>query len=66
MWLKDWRCEKVVKDACVSGQVIESDWVLQSCLERCKVELSTRNSTEFGHVGKHIEELQAKLEWLEL
>ena len=66
MWLKDMRCEKVVNDAWVSGQVIESDWVLQSYLERCKVELSTWNATKFGHVGKHIKELQAKLEWLEL
>ncbi|XP_075654781.1 uncharacterized protein LOC142624945 [Castanea sativa] len=66
MWLKDLRCERVVKGAWVSGQVIESDWVLQSCLERCKVELSTWNATEFGHVGKQIKELQEKLEWLEL
>ena len=54
IWLKDLRCEKVVEDAWVSGQVIELDWVLQSCLERCKVELSTWNATEFGHVRKQI------------
>ena len=54
MSLKDLRCEKVVEDAWVSGQVIELDWVLQSCLERCKVELSTWNATEFGHVRKQI------------
>ena len=66
IWLKDLRCEKVVKDAWESGQLIESDWVLHNCLERCKVDLSTWNATEFGHVGRTIMELQMKLEWLEL
>ena len=66
MWLKDLRCEKVVKDAWVSGQLVESDWVLQNCLKRCKAESSTWNAIEFGHVGKNIKKLQAKLEWLEL
>ena len=66
MWLKDLSCEKVVKDAWESGQLIESDWVLHNCLERCKVDLSTWNDTEFGHVGRTIMELQMKLEWLEL
>ena len=57
MWLKDLRCEKVVKDAWESGQLIESNWALYNCLERCKVDLSTWNAMEFGHVGRTIMEL---------
>ena len=66
MWLKDLRCEKVVKDAWESGQLIESDWVFHNCLGRCKVDLSSWNAMEFGHVGRIIRELQTKLEWLEM
>ena len=66
MWLKDLRSETVVKNAWESGQLMESDWVLHNCLERCKVDLSTWNATEFGHVGRTIMELQTKSEWLEL
>ena len=66
MWLKDMRCEKVVKDAWESVQLIDSDWVLHNCLERRKIDLSTWNATEFGHVGRNIMELQTKLEWIEL
>ena len=64
MWLKDSRCEKVVKDAWECGQLVGLDWVLQECLERCKANLSTWNDSEFGHVGRTIMELQTKLEWL--
>ena len=66
MWLKDMRCEKVVKDAWESVQLIDLDWVLHNCLERRKIDLSTWNATEFGHVGRNIMELQTKLEWIEL
>ena len=66
MWLKDSRCEKVVKDAWECGQLVGSDWVLQECLEWCKTDLSAWNDSEFGHVGRTIVELQTKLEWSEL
>ena len=66
MWLKDSRCEMVVKDAWECGQLVGSDWVLQECLERCKIDLSAWNVSEFGHVGRTIVELQTQLEWLEL
>ena len=66
MWLKDSRCEKVVKDAWECGQLVGSDWVLQECLEWCKTDLSAWNDYEFGHVGRTIVELQTKLEWSEL
>ena len=66
MWLKDLRCEQVVKDAWESGQMVGSDWVLQDYLDRCKANLTTWNTTEFSHVGRKIVELQTKLEWLKL
>ena len=66
MWLKDSRCEKVVKDAWECGQLVGSDWVLQECLEWCKTDLSAWNDYEFGHVGRTIVELQTKLEWSKL
>ena len=46
--------------------MIELDWVLHNCLERCKIDLSTWNATKFGHVGRNKMELQTKLEWIEL
>ena len=64
--MKDFRCEKVVQDAWENGQLLGSDWVLHNCLERYKVDLSSWNATEFGHVGRIIRELQTKLEWLEM
>ena len=66
MWFKDSRCEKVVKDAWERGQLVGSDWVLQECLEQCKIDLSALNDSKFGHVGRTNVELQTKLEWLEL
>ena len=66
MWLKDSRCEKVVKDAWECGQLVGSDCVLQEYLERCKANLSAWNDSEFGHVGRNTMELQTKLEWIEL
>nr|POE91612.1 hypothetical protein CFP56_25654 [Quercus suber] len=57
---------KKLEDAWESGQLIESDWVLHNCLERCKVDLSSWNASEFVHLGRTIRELQTKLEWLEM
>ena len=39
MWLKDARCEEVVKKAWEERELVGSDWAISNCLERCKVEL---------------------------
>ena len=39
MWLKDARCEEIVKEAWEEGELVGSEWPISKCLERCKVEL---------------------------
>ena len=66
MWLKDPRCEDVVRDAWEEGLVANQEYVLGICLENGKARLETWNKEEFGHVGRKIAELQKYLKWLEL
>ena len=66
MWLKDQRCEEVVKKAWEEGMMISTGGVLENCLGQCRVSLEAWNKREFGHVGRKIVELQKQLEWLEL
>ena len=66
MWLKDRRCEEVVKAAWVEKEMVATNRVLERCLERCRVDLSAWNKSEFGHVGRKISNLQRRLEGLEL
>lgn len=66
MWLKDQRCEKVVKSAWEEGQATWSEYVLGNCLEKCQARLEAWNKTNFGHVGRQVVELQKRLEWLEI
>ena len=66
MWLKDQRCEEVVKKAREEGMMIIIGGVLGNCLGQCCVSLEAWNKRELGHVGKKIAELQKQLEWLEL
>ena len=65
MWLKDARCEEVVKEAWEEGELVGSDWATSNCLERCKSELLRWNKEEFGNVGATVAKLQARLELLE-
>lgn len=39
---------------------------MENCSEQCRSSLDAWNKSEFGHVGKTIAALQARLEWLEL
>ncbi|XP_050290016.1 uncharacterized protein LOC126728194 [Quercus robur] len=66
MWLKDSRCEEIVKAAWEMGEHSGAEGVLKSCLEHCRHDLEAWNKEEFGHVGRKNFELQQKLEWLEL
>ena len=65
MWLKDARCEEVVKEAWEEGELVGSDWAISNCLERCKSQLLRWNKEEFGNVGATMAEQQARLELLE-
>ena len=65
-WLKDRRCEEVVKVAWVEEEMVVTDRVLERCLEMCMADLSAWNKSKFGHVGRKISELQSRLEGLEL
>ena len=65
MWLKDARCEEIVKEAWEEGELVGSEWPISKCLERCKVELMRWNKEEFGNVGMKVAELQARLAFLE-
>ena len=40
MWLKDRKCEDVVKTTWESGLMLAMNWVLRSCLDQCKADLS--------------------------
>nr|XP_023870319.1 uncharacterized protein LOC111982934 [Quercus suber] len=66
MWLKDGRCEDIVKAAWEEGLQTGTGGLLRSCLEQCRDNLDAWNKEEFGHVSKKIAELQRRLEWLEL
>ena len=46
--------------------MVATNRVLERCLERCRVDLSAWNKSEFGHVGRKISNLQRRLEGLEL
>ena len=65
MWLKDARCEEIVKEAWEVGKVVGSEWAISKCLKRCKVELMRWNKKEFDIVGVKVAELQARLAFLE-
>ena len=66
MWLKDSRCEEIVKATWEEGVHAGAKGVLKSFLEHCQHDLNAWNKEEFGHVGRKIAKLQKKLEWLEL
>ena len=66
MWLKDARCEEIVKEAWEEGEVVGSEWAISNYLERCKVESMRWNKEEFGNVKVKVAELQARLAFLEI
>ena len=66
MWLRDQRCEELVKAAWEEGKVTSTGSTLGNCLGKCHASLEAWNKTEFGHVGRKVAELQKRLEWIEL
>uniref|UniRef100_A0A7N2N7G9 DUF4283 domain-containing protein n=1 Tax=Quercus lobata TaxID=97700 RepID=A0A7N2N7G9_QUELO len=66
MWLKDPKCEDIVKNAWEEGSVFVGRFPISRCMELCRNRLEVWNKREFGHVGMKINELQKRLEWLEL
>ena len=65
MRLKEESGEALVNDAWDRGISRGLDSTLYSCLSECRNSLTAWNSTVFGHVGKKLATLQAKLEVLE-
>ena len=65
MWLKDLKCEKVVKIAWAEGCTDGLGFLISRCLEIYRNRLEVWNKIDFGHIGRKISELQGKLEWLE-
>ena len=65
MWLKDARCEEVVKEAWEEGELLGPNWAILNCLDKCKAELLWWNKEEFSNVGAKVADLQAKLALLE-
>ena len=65
MWLKEGTCTEVVKEAWVRGESKDSIFPLFSCLTECRASLPSWNEISFGHVGKKLAALQARLEVIE-
>ena len=65
MWLKEGSCTEVVEKAWVKGENKDSVFPLFSCLAECRASLSSWNDISFGHVGKKLASLQARLEVIE-
>ena len=66
MWLKDPKCEDIVKNAWEEGGMAVRSFLILKCMELCWSWLEVWNKREFRHVGMKINELQRRLEWLEL
>lgn len=66
MWLKDPRCEDVVRNAWQVSVATSQEDVFNNYLKVYRSHLEAWNKTEFGYVGRKIAELQKHLEWLEL
>ena len=65
MRLKNDQCEEVVKTAQETGWQLGVENKLESRLENCRIVLSNWNASNFGHVGKNIDQMQRKLQILE-
>ncbi|KAL0001682.1 hypothetical protein SO802_015463 [Lithocarpus litseifolius] len=66
MWLKDPKCDDIVKNAWEEGSMSVGSFPISRCMALCRNRLEVWNKREFGHVGLKINELQKRLEWLEL
>ena len=65
MWLKEESCAGVVEDAWLRGASRESESPLLTYLDECRASLTSWNNNSFGHVGRKLAALQARLEVLE-
>ena len=57
MWLKDPKCEEVVKKEWFEGCINSGGFPISRCLELCWNKLDAWNKSDFGHVGRKISEL---------
>ena len=65
MWLKEEACVGVVEDAWARGASKDFESPLSSYLSECQHSLISWNNASFGHLGKKLVALQARLEALE-
>ena len=65
MWLRDLRCEEVVRDAWEHGLCSAMGHPLKNCIFECHAQLTQWNKRGFGHVGRQIKLLKNKLQVLE-
>ena len=65
MWLKEESFTGVVEDAWLRGASRESKSPLLTYLDECRASLTSWNNNSFGHVGRKLEAVQARLEVLE-
>lgn len=54
MWIRDPRCEEIVREAWEEGLQVGDSFELNKCLEACRAALTDWNNNEFGHVGKQL------------
>lgn len=66
MWLQDQRCEKVVAEAWTEDQNGGSASPINACLDLRRYRSDAWDTSEYGHVGKEILNLQKRLKWLEM
>ena len=66
MWLRDQRCEEVVKKAWDKGKMVSTGGVLENCLGQCRARLEVWKKRELGHLGRKVTKLEKRLEWLKL
>lgn len=66
MCLRDQRCEEVIQRAWEEGKLASTGSTLGSCIDKCRSCLEAWSKTVFGHVGRRVDELRKRLEWLEL
>ena len=57
MWLKDSKCEEIIKMAWAEGCIDSAGFSISRCLELCHNKLEAWNKSDFSHVGRKTSEL---------
>lgn len=66
MWLRDPQCDEVVQKAWYEGLCKLDGSPFTNCINSCRTRLQVWNKMEFGHVGRKIDDLEKRLQRLEL